>query len=349
MKDWKKITAKPDNTIVEVIDIINRGNIQFSIVLNENNQLLGSVTDGDIRRGILNNTDLNSPVSNIMNTSPYVCTEEDDEDQLLKLMRSKDIHQIPILNKNKEVLGIRVQNELLLKKNHQNLVVIMAGGLGKRLGKRTEECPKPLLKVGEIPILETIIKNFKSSGFSNFVLSVNYKSEMIDEYFGQGEKFGVNIDYIEEEEPLGTAGSLSLLRKAPNAPIIVMNGDLLTKINFSNLLDYHQKSNSVATMCVREYDFQVPYGVVHTEDGKIQKIEEKPVHNFFVNAGIYVLDSDILQIIPKQTYFDMPSLFEKLIKTNKNTSVFPVCEYWIDIGREQEFKKANIEFSKVFE
>lgn len=211
-----------------------------------------------------------------------------------------------------------------------------------------EWTPKPLLQVGSKPILETIITNFAKHGFINITLSVNYKAEMIKEYFGDGSNFGVNIDYIEETKRLGTAGALSLIQNKPTEPFFVMNADLLTDVNFSHLLDFHSFGNSTATMCVREYDFQVPYGVIETNDGNITSIVEKPMHKFFVNAGIYVLSPKVFNYIPNNEFYDMPTLFNTLIKKEETTISFPIHEYWLDIGRIEEFEKANNEYDKVF-
>jgi NDP-sugar pyrophosphorylase family protein len=224
----------------------------------------------------------------------------------------------------------------------------MVGGLGTRLHPLTKETPKPMLKVGDKPILHTIVDRFASYGFINIVMCVNYKAEAIQGYFGNGDRFGVNIEYVLEEDRMGTAGALSLLTTKPTEPFFVMNGDLLTNVNFESLLDYHQTHQAVATMCVREYDFQVPYGVVKIEGNQVQSIEEKPVHKFFVSAGIYMLSPETLNHIPEGQYYDMPTLFEKLIAQKQSTVSFPIHEYWLDIGRMNEYEQANREYSEVF-
>ena len=224
----------------------------------------------------------------------------------------------------------------------------MVGGLGTRLRPLTETTPKPMLKVGNKPILQTIVEKFAEYGYTDIVMCVNYKSDIIQDYFKDGSDFGVNIEYILEEQRMGTAGALSLLKDKPNEPFFVMNGDLLTNVNFEHLHNYHIATNSVATMCVREYDFQVPYGVVNIKDSKIVSIEEKPTHKFFVSAGIYMLSAKVLDYIPNNEFYDMPTLFEKLIGLSENTVSFPIREYWLDIGRMEEYKKANDEYSEVF-
>jgi NDP-sugar pyrophosphorylase family protein len=224
----------------------------------------------------------------------------------------------------------------------------MAGGLGSRLQPLTNECPKPMLRVGNKPILETILDNFIDYGFQRFYFAINYKADIITEHFGNGSKWGVDIRYLHEDRRLGTAGALSLLPEKIIDPLVVMNGDLLTKTNFKQLLDFHSLQAGLATMCVSEYDFQVPYGVVRTKDSRILGIDEKPIHRFFVNAGIYVLEPAALKSIPSATYFDMPSLFDCIIAIDFDTSVFPVREYWLDIGHMNDFDRACMEFPHVF-
>jgi NDP-sugar pyrophosphorylase family protein len=224
----------------------------------------------------------------------------------------------------------------------------MVGGLGTRLRPLTENLPKPMLKVGDKPILQTIVEKFAEYGYVNIVMCVNYKSHLIQEFFGNGSEFGVNIEYVLEKQRMGTAGALSLLHNKPEEPFFVMNGDLLTNINFEHLHNYHVENSSIGTMCVREYDFQVPYGVVNVENSKILSIEEKPTHKFFVSAGIYMLSPEALSYIPENEFYDMPTLFEKLINEKRNTISFPLREYWLDIGRIDEYKKANAEYYEVF-
>ena len=240
-------------------------------------------------------------------------------------------------------------NELDYKKKRKNPVVLMVGGLGTRLRPLTNDCPKPLLKVGNKPILETIVENFIEEGFYEFYFAVNYKSEMIEKYFGDGSRFGIKINYIREKNRMGTVGALSLLPEKLKESAIVMNGDLLTKVNFGKLLDYHKEQEALATMAVREYTYQIPYGVIHFADSKIIGIEEKPSQSFFVNAGIYVLSPEAVARVDKEKFFDMPDLFNEIIKDGKITAAFPIREYWLDIGKIDDFEKAQGEFREVFE
>lgn len=345
MKDWKRILIKPDASIIEAIEIIDNGSLQIALVVDSDNRLLGTVTDGDVRRGLLKRIDINEePVTLIMNAKPTVARSNENREAIFALMKAKDLGQMPIVDEQGRVISL----ETLHSYEPDNWVVIMAGGIGSRLSPLTQDNPKPMLHVGDRPILETILLNFAEQGFRKFYIAVNYKAEKIEDYFGDGAKWGVTIKYLREKERLGTAGSLSLIPERPQLPLLVMNGDLLTKVNFRQLLDFHQEHRAVATMCVREYRIQLPYGVVQLDKHRLTGITEKPVHNFFVSAGVYVFEPDALGYVPADAYLDMPSLFEKLIAGQKETAVFPLREYWIDIGRMGDFKRAEGEFYEVF-
>lgn len=332
--------------------IIDNSSLQFAAVVDEDMYLLGTVTDGDIRRGLLKGISLNQAVDLVMNCQPISSSLEKSYRQNLNLLKEKKLRQLPIIDHSNKLVNIIFSDELNATQYKTNFVVLMAGGLGTRLRPLTEHTPKPMLNVGSKPILETIIEGFKSHGFVNFIICVNYKKEVIQNYFQDGTAFGVNIEYIEEEKRMGTAGALSLLKHKPMEPFFVMNADLLTQVNFEQLLHFHEENNSVATMCVRDYEYQIPFGVIETNGQNLVSIKEKPVHKSFVNAGIYTLNPEVLDIIPKDQFFDMPDLFKKLIDQEENTTAFPVREYWLDIGRITDYEKANAEISKgmsVFE
>lgn len=343
--NWKDIVVSPYCSIIEVLEIIDRSSLQFTVVVNEDMKLLGTVTDGDVRRGILKGINLKDPIRLIMNTSPIVGNTKKPYRDQLPLLYPKNLKQLPIIDDTGKLVDIVFREHSFSK---ENLVVLMVGGLGTRLSPLTDHIPKPMLKVGEKPILETIIEGFKRYGYTNFILSVNYKKEIIQNYFQNGASLGVSIRYIEETKRMGTAGALSLLKEKPSKPFFVMNGDLLTQVNFDQLLQFHEEHHSVATMCVREFNYQIPYGVIETEGSNLTGIEEKPIHKYFVNAGIYVLDPEVLECVPEDNYYDMPTLFSDLIAMNKNPSVFPIREYWLDIGQMDDFRKANIEFEERY-
>lgn len=348
MKNIQNIKIKSHSTIKEALKIIDSGAKRIAVVIDKQNKLIGTLTDGDIRRGLLSGLTLESTIEAIYFRNPTLAHINDSKEEIIKKAILKQIYQIPIIDDEGHFVDIVDLAALINVTNRRNKVILMVGGLGTRLRPLTENTPKPMLKVGDKPILETIIENFAKYGFTNITLSVNYKSNIIKNYFGDGSEFGVNIDYIEEEKRLGTAGALSLLRDKPNEPFFVMNGDLLTNVNFEHLLDFHMHQNSLATMCVREYEQQVPFGVVNINDGKITSIQEKPINKFFVSAGIYLLSPEVLNLIPQNEFYDMPTLFEQLIMKNKNVISFPLREYWIDIGRIEEYEKANTEYDEVF-
>lgn len=322
--------------------------MQIALVVDERKRLLGTVTDGDVRRGILRGIDLNDPVKRIMRRKPIVSKLGDEEDRLFALMKKKHIHHVPIVDDAGCVLGVKILDEILGPRSKPNWVVLMVGGLGTRLRPLTEDTPKPLLNVGNKPISETILNSFVEQGFHRFYFAVNYKDEMLREYFGDGSRWNADIRYLKENRRLGTAGAISLLPERPKHPIIVMNGDLLTKVNYDYLFRFHHANQAKATMCVREYDLQVPFGVVQFEKDFMTRIDEKPSQRFFVNAGIYVLEPEVLDQIPRNKVFDMTQLFEGLIKQKQKTAVFPIREYWLDIGRLEDLERANGEVAALF-
>lgn len=348
MINHNEITINKNQSIKEALQIIDKGAIRIAIVLDEDQKVIGTLTDGDIRRGLLNGLNLESTIDNLYFKTPTLANINDSKELIIQKAISKKLYQIPIVDNDGKLVDIEDLATLLKITTKRNRVILMAGGLGTRLRPLTEEIPKPLLKVGNKPILETIIENFAKYGFVNITISVNYKADMIKEYFGDGSNLGVNIDYIQETKRLGTAGALSLIKNRPQEPFFVMNADLLTNVNFSHLLDFHSFENSVATMCVREYDYQVPYGVIETNGSDITSIKEKPIQSFFVNAGIYTLSPQVFELIPKNEFYDMPTLFEKLIEKKLKTISFPVHEYWMDIGRISDFEQAQVEYSEVF-
>ena len=348
MKNIKNIKLKQNATIKEALGIIDSGAMQIALVVDDNDKLLGTLTDGDIRRGILRGLDLDSSIETIVFKEPAIAKISSTKEEILKIALSKKLHQIPIVDDNGIVLDLKEIEELVEPKIKTNRVILMVGGLGTRLRPLTQDMPKPMLKVGNKPILQTIVEKFAEYGFVNITMCVNFNASIIRDYFGDGKEFGVNIDYVLEEKRMGTAGALSLLKERPSEPFFVMNGDLLTNVNFEHIFNYHMINKATATMCVREYDYEVPYGVVKMNDNKITAIAEKPVQKFFVSAGIYMLSPEILDLIPKNEFYDMPALFEKLIKLSKNVISFPIREYWLDIGRMEEYQRANEEYGIFF-
>lgn len=348
MKRWKEVLVSAQTSLHNAIKVLDENALKIVLVVDEKGRLLGTITDGDIRRGILKGIALTETVPRVMNSNPSVAKADENPKKILAEMKLKTLHHMPLIDEQGQVVGLHTLDELINPQIRDNYVVLMAGGLGSRLHPLTENCPKPMLKVGNKPLLETILENFIEHGFHRFYISVNYMADVVKDYFGDGSRWNVDIFYLHEDHQLGTAGALSLLPEKPTQPIIVMNGDLLTKVNFSQLLDFHSEHNAQATMCVREYDFQVPYGVVKIDNHQLVGIEEKPIHRSFVNAGIYVLEPQSQALISPNTYFDMPALFERLIEQEKATAVFPIREYWLDIGHLADFDRANGEYLDIF-
>lgn len=348
MKNIDNILLNPHSTIKEALGVIESGSKKIALVVDDDKKLLGTLTDGDIRRALLKNLSLDDFVESIIFKTPITCKANYNREEILELSLKNRLYQIPIIDDSGKLIDIVEVDDLLKPKNKPNRVVLMAGGFGTRLRPLTEHTPKPMLHVGNKPILETIISNFKKHGFTNIIISVSYKAKVIEDYFKDGKEFGVNIEYIHENKRMGTAGALSLMRDKLEGTFFVMNGDLLTNVNFENMLEYHKNSASDATMGVREYDFQVPYGVVDIKDKKIVSITEKPVHSFYVSAGIYVLEPEVLELIPEDKFYDMPTLFEEMIEKKMKSYSFPISEYWLDIGQIDEFKKANSDYNEVF-
>lgn len=348
MKDWKNTLISSGNPILEAMQIIDAGAMQIALVIDDYGRLIGVITDGDIRRGLLNGIALEQPVHLIMNQDFTAVSPNTSHEEILTLMKRKDLRQIPVVDDSGCVVNLKLLVDMIQLTSRNNWVVLMAGGLGSRLRPFTDECPKPLLQVGDKPLIETILENFVEHGFRKFFVSINYKGKMIEDSLGDGSRWGVTIDYLREAVPLGTAGALGLLPDRPAHPLIVMNGDVLTKVNPQFMVEFHENHKAKATMSVRNYHFQIPYGVVRTDQHRLLGIHEKPEQHFFVNAGIYVLEPDVIDLIPKNTFLDMPKLFEQLIGLGYETVVFPIREYWIDIGQLNDFKRANGDYSKIF-
>lgn len=345
MKPWRKALVNSDVTLEQAIDVLDKAALRIALVVDSSDKLLGTLTDGDVRRALLKHMPLETPVSQVMNTQPKTAEQSWTESRILAVMEQHELLQLPLVDAEKRVVGLANLHDILNKHRHDNPVFLMAGGFGTRLRPLTNNCPKPMLKVGDKPILEQILLNFVEAGFHRFYISTHYMPEVIRDYFGDGEKWGISIQYVHEEEPLGTGGALGLLpHDEIDQPLFMMNGDLLTSLNLHSFLEFHETHNGVATMCVREYEHQVPYGVITSEGTQIRSMVEKPVHRFFVNAGIYLLDPGLVRGVEPGTRIDMPTLLEQQIDDGKAVNMFPIHEYWLDIGRMDDFHKAQSEF-----
>lgn len=338
----------PDMGLRTVIQHLDANDTQIALVADDRRVLLGTVTDGDVRRAILRGLALDAPVTEVMNTQPRVLPFGQDRSEVLAYLQHQKLKHLPIVDFANRAVDLITLDELMLPSVRDNWVVLMAGGKGMRLRPLTENTPKPMLDVGGRPILETIVRRCTAAGFNKFFMSVNYQADVIKDHFGDGRSLGANIEYLEESEPLGTAGPLSLLPDVGPAPLVVMNGDILTKVDPGQVVAYHQENDAMATMAVREYEIQVPYGVIDLNNNQISDIREKPVERYFINAGIYALDPAATTHLPASGAFDMPNLFDRLRTAGHRTLAYPIREYWVDIGQMDDYQRANVEFAKFF-
>ena len=341
---WRSAVLHEDAQIEHAIRNLEETGYQIVLVTSPDGKFLGTLTDGDIRRGMLAGLALTTPIKQMINPKPLIAPVEVSRETVLHIMHANKIHQIPVVDAQGQLVGLHIWSTVITTNQRPNTLVIMAGGMGKRLRPYTDACPKPMLRVAGKPMLEHIIERAKLNGFSNFIISVNYLAEVITSYFGNGRQFNVSINYVHETEPLGTGGSLSLIDPLPSEPIVITNGDVLTQVNYAEILDFHLNNQAVATMAVRNFEWQHPFGVVNTNGADIIGIDEKPTSRTLVNAGIYVLSPQAVEHLKPQTYCDMPSLFQQLMASNQKTIVFPMHEPWIDVGREADYLVAAEQF-----
>ena len=338
-KEIKNCLLKNNSTIKQAIFNLSKSSMQISIVIDSNNSLVGVLTDGDIRRALLKGYDLSDKIINIIKKSPLIMSKNFDTQSAAILMRSKSLMHLPVINEDNSIFGLYTMINHYTKKIITNSIIIMAGGLGKRLRPYTNNCPKPMLKIFGKPILEHIINNLASQGFKNITISVNYLANNIISHFGDGKKFDLKIDYIKEIKPLGTVGSLSLFKKKNTKPIFVINGDTLTNIDLSEMLNFHIKNKANATMASKVITNSNPYGVVQTKGIDIINFKEKPIDRIYINAGIYIFSQSTLKNLKKETKRDAPEFFLDLKKMNKKIIIFPAHEEWKEIGTLENFEK----------
>lgn len=348
MKNWERTLITPNMTLREALEVIDKFGAQIALVTDTDRRLLGTLSDGDIRRALLRGVFLNERVNTIMHRNPATASQGETVSAVAAQAKRLGLHQIPIVDSHNRVVGLTLLDDIILVQPREHWVVIMAGGLGTRLSSLTRETPKPMLKVGSRPLLETIIRGYADQGFRRFFIAVNYKAEQIEAHFGDGSSLGIEVQYLREEQRMGTAGALSLLPVKPTLPFVVTNADLLTKENHGEMVDMHVESGADATMAVRPYEMQVPFGVVRECDKRIVGIEEKPNLAFTVSAGMYVLSPQTLDFVPQGKFFDMPSLFDAMIKAGLHTRCHEVGGYWLDIGQIPDYQKANSDFGRVF-
>ena len=341
MDKLKKYFLSVESSIRDAISTIDGGSAQIAIIVDSERKLLGLVTDGDVRRAILRGISIDGTVDKIMTIKPLCLPVGKARNEAILLMREKNFRHIPVIDKDLKIVDLYLLDDLLKKRNLSNPVVIMAGGKGERLGSLTKNCPKPMLEVNGKPMLEIILEKCIDAGFTNFYISVNYLKEKIIDHFGIGEKWGANISYLEEDEPLGTCGSLKLLPNDLIADILVLNGDVLTDLEYDRLMAYHQKSRNAMTVCTRSHRVRIPFAVMTSSGAKLERFVEKPMYDFQVNAGVYILNPSLIEKIPSK-FYNMTDLVDDLLESKSAVGVFPIHENWKDIGNPIDFKEANL-------
>jgi len=338
---WRKALLAPSSTLLQAIRNLDESALQIALVVSEDGVLVGTLTDGDIRRGLLRGLEMSSPIGEIIHRDPLVAPQQLSSDSALHIMQANKVRQLPIVDAARRVIGMHLWDELRVPARRPHLMVIMAGGQGIRLRPHTETCPKPLLPVAGKPMLHHIIERAKAEGFHRFVIAIHYLGHMIEDYFGDGSRFQVDIEYLHESVPLGTAGAIGLLNPRPDNAFIVSNGDVLTDVRYGELLDFHVLHGAAATMAVRRHEWQHPFGVVRTRGVDIVAFEEKPVSRTHINAGIYVLEPSAIDTLGSGERCDMPTVFGRLRERSARTIVYPIHEPWLDVGQPDDFAVAQ--------
>lgn len=341
--DWRKVAVAPDAPLLDALRVIDAGAIQFALVV-EAERLVGIVTDGDIRRALVRGVGTHAPIAEAMNRTPVLGTLAEGPAGWRRKMRQHRVRHLPVIDESGRLQ--RLTTDQIGSETRDNWAVLMAGGLGTRLRPITENIPKPMIDVGGRPILETIVDTLAHAGFRRLFLSVNYRAEMIESHFGDGTAYGLRIDYLRESERLGTAGALAMLPAVPEAPLLVMNGDVLTGLDLGQFVDLHAEAGSHVTVGVRELVTQIPYGVMDLDGDRVRAIREKPEVRSVVSAGIYALSPDVLALVPARAYFDMPTLIGRTIESGRVVRSHAIREYWIDVGRLDDLERARIDFER---
>jgi len=342
MKSFEDTIISPKSTIREAMRELNNSSLRIVLVCNSSMKLLGTVTDGDIRRGLLGKCNMDDPIEKVMNTAPKTVKGQYSRQQCMEIMDTYDLLALPVVDDQNYLISLETLHQVLQPDKRDNPVFIMAGGFGTRLRPLTDNCPKPMLHVGDKPMLEHLINQFRALGFHDFYISTHYMPEVIQEHFGDGRQWNISITYVHEDSPLGTGGALGLLpRSLPELPLIMMNGDVLTKINFDELLEHHELNGLDATMCVRELEYKISYGVVESDDGLITNMVEKPTYRYHINTGIYVLSRECVFSVQPNTEIDLPTLLKQRMDINKKVGIYTTHEYWLDIGQMADYQKAQ--------
>jgi len=335
------LVVAPGASLREVLESITKNSRQAAVVVDGDGRLAGLVTDGDLRRAILRGVSLASPVADVMNRTPVVAPASTTRGEALALLRRRLIRHLPLVDTDGRLADLVLLDDLLEPRPLPNRAVLMAGGAGQRLRPLTESVPKPLLRVGDKPLLEIMVERLRDAGVREFCITVHHKSEMIEEHFGDGGRFGVRIRYVRETTPLGTAGALTLLEEIPTEPFFLVNGDILTKCDFRSLLEFHQRSGADMTLGTVHHAGELPYGIIEVEGDRLVRMVEKPRLEFLINSGIYVVEPRAIAHIPRERYFDATELIAALAAAGRPVAAFPITDYWLDVGRHDDFHKAD--------
>jgi dTDP-glucose pyrophosphorylase/CBS domain-containing protein len=353
--DAARFCVRPDQSIRDAVACIDGNECGIALVTDGRRHILGTVTDGDIRRAMLANVPLTESVSAILDIKakrgvyPPAITAPvgTDSSELLSLMHSRKIRQIPLVDADGGLVSLVTLDELTPPEPLALDSVIMAGGFGTRLRPLTESMPKPMLPVGGKPLIERIVEQLRDAGIRSVNITTHYKPEAIVQHFGSGDRFGVDIRYLNEAQPMGTAGAIALI-DPPQRPFLVVNGDILTQVNYRAMLAFHEENQADLTVGVQQYEFRIPYGVLETEGAEVRRISEKPLLRFLINAGIYILQPEAYHHIPQGTHYDMPQLIDNLLRKGKRVVSFPIREHWLDVGQPADYLQAQ-ELVKKFE
>lgn len=349
-RDYRSILVSTSTSIGDAIRLMDASAMEIVLVVDGRGRLAGTVTDGDVRRGLLRGVTLDAPVQTVMHARPLTAPPGTPREEILRTLQARHLRHMPIVDEAGSLVGLELLGDLIGRpEGRENPVVILAGGLGTRLRPLTEDTPKPLLPVGSRSLLETLIEQVASYGFRDLYLAVGYRADQVERQLGDGSRLQVRIRYVREPEPLGTAGAIRLLQGELRHPFLVVNGDLLTKANFGHLLDFHHSEKYDLTMGVTSYHHRVPFGVVEVAKGLVVALEEKPEQSWLVSAGMYVLNPSVVTLVPSQGPFDMPALIRAVLARGRQVGAFPVHEYWLDVGAPEEYQRAHTEYPQHFE
>jgi dTDP-glucose pyrophosphorylase len=344
-----KVIVSPDASIREAVEAIDAGAVEIALVADAERRLLGTITDGDVRRAMLRGVDLDGPIDEVIHRDPVTAPAGTAREELLALMTGRGVETIPLLEDDRVVELAFIREVVTEDAGSDSPVVVMAGGEGQRLRPLTEETPKPMLEVGGRPLLETTLDQVRDAGFSKVLIAVKYKSESIEEHFGEGERHGLEISYIHEPAPMGSAGAIKLAPEQLDRPFILINGDLLTKVNLGALLRFHREEGNAVTVGVRQFRLQIPYGVVELEGTEVKELREKPEMEVFVNAGVYAVSPEAVALVPAdREAFHMTDIIDLAIDNSLRVGSFPIREYWLDIGHLSDYERADDDHATHF-